>query len=118
MYLSLWANKLNSTLQTIVAAGVSSILTLIAARYGLLGKKVESEINAAAKFLERLQEVERRERRCQRQLILLRQYMQVLEVMVDLLIQAHPDEDGKLAQTRRRMIARRRAIQLEGESDE
>jgi hypothetical protein len=109
---------LNPVVQSIIVALVSSIATLIVARYGLLGKKVDSEINAAATFLERLKAVELRERHCQKQLHLLKQYMQVLEVMVDLLIQEHPDDDGLVTAARERMIARRRAIQQEGETDE
>jgi hypothetical protein len=109
---------LNPVVQSIVVALVSASATLIVARYGLLGKKVDSDINAASKFLERLVAVEKRERQCQKQLFLLRQYMQVLEVMVDLLIQAHPDDDGLIAEARQRMVARRRALQHEGESDE
>ena len=102
-----------AALTAIIGAAIGAGATVLASRYGWLGKRVESESVILGRVLERLDKVEAKEAECQSEVFNLRTEQQTLELMVDILIDRCPDADGDVTKVRQRMIERRRKQQAD-----
>lgn len=91
-----------------ITAVLGVVGVIVAARYGWLGKRGENEISAAKEFHSRLCESEKENKSLEESCTELRQELQVLYLLYDLVIQICPEAENETRELRTRIYERRK----------
>ncbi len=100
----------------VITALLGLLGVVIAARYGWLGKRGENEIGIAREFHNRLCESEKKEEARSALCVELRQELQVLYLLYDLVIQVCPEAEDQTRELRQRIYERRKKLFPENQS--